>query len=173
MVLPVRIRTVNDRDPELSKRAHSRIMRASMLAVGFKWAWDLLPEHFDKTRQAQFGYAPRTRDWKKKKARLFLLGLAVEPDTDLVFTGRLRNMVLHSARNNIRAFPSRCRVTMFGPKYFTLRAQSRHTRRLADEVLAMSPRHRTMLTAAADSGFKDAYRAELQARRMRKTTITS
>jgi hypothetical protein len=42
---------------------------------------------------------------------------------------------------------------MFGPKYFTLRAQSKHTIRIAEEVLAVSQRHRRILTDTADSGF--------------------
>jgi hypothetical protein len=173
MVVPLKIVTRHDVHPDLSKRAHKEVMRGAMLDVGIKWAFDLLPEHFQKGPQKQFGYAARTEKWKRTKRRLFGVGRAVEPDTDLVLTGRLRDQLTFSARRLIRAFPSRVRIGMYGPAYFTKRARSKHTLRILNEVLAMSTRHKQAATDAADSGFNARLRALRAGRRLRKTTSTN
>jgi hypothetical protein len=173
MAVPLRIVTHHDNHPDLSRREKARVLKGSMLAVGVKWAFDLLPEHFQKGPQRAFNFTPRTAAWKKRKRRLFSVGIAVEPDTDLVFRGNLRDQVQYSARRLIRAFPSRCRVSMYGPQYFTLRARSKHTIRLAQEVLAVSQRHKSILGDTADRGLNEELRAVRASRRNRKTTSTS
>jgi hypothetical protein len=173
MSVPIKIVTRHDAHPDLSRREHSGVLRAAMLDMGLKWAVDLLPEHFRKDTQGQFRYAARTEKWKKRKRRLFSLGLAIAPDTDLVCTGRLREQVLYSARNLVRAFPSRVRIGMFGPKYFTLRGKSAHTIRLAEEVLRVSTGHKRRLADAADGGFNAELRRVRAGRRLRKTVSTS
>jgi hypothetical protein len=62
---------------------------------------------------------------------------------------------------------------MSGPKYFTLRARSRHTIRIAEEVLAMSPRHRRILRDTGDSGLNAELKAVRASRRLRKTVSTN
>jgi hypothetical protein len=173
MVVPIKITTQHSAHPELSRRNWHKVMRASMASMGLKWALDLLPEHFDKNKQGELGYAPRTAAWQRRKRQLYLLGKAIEPDTDLVLTGRLKQNVLWSARNLIRAFPSRVTITMYGPPYFTLRARSKRTGRIAQEVLAVSARHKRLLSDAAQQGFNTVYGQLLRSGQLKKTTRTS
>jgi hypothetical protein len=83
-----------DAHPDLSRREHHNVMRASMLEMGIKWAVDLLPEHFKAGAQGQFNYTARTAAWKTRKRRLFQLGLADRAGDRLGLTGRLRDQVL-------------------------------------------------------------------------------
>jgi hypothetical protein len=170
--IPIRIVTFTQAHPELSKRNHNRVMRAAMAEMGMTWAVDLLPEHFDKAKQGDLGYAPRTAAWQRRKRQLYLLGRAIAPDTDLVLTGRLKQNVCWSARNLVRAYPSRCTITMYGPAYFTRRARSKRTGRIADEVLAVNARHKRRLSDAADRGFSREYRQLLRSGQLRKRTAT-
>jgi hypothetical protein len=167
------ITTWHNAHPELSNRNWNRVKRSAMLAVGLKWAIDLLPEHFQRDKQDQFNFAERSSAWTLRKAKLYQLGVAIEPATDLVFRGRMKEQVCQSARNNVRAYPTRSVVTIDGPDYLTFRGRQKRTRRLADEVTAISPRHLRLLKAAAQTGHNDEYRALIRAGKLRKVTRTS
>ena len=76
--------------------------------------------------------------------------------------------MLDSARYLIAAYPKRVTIKMVGPSYFTLRARSKHTIRLAQEVLAMNDSHRRQLADAADRGFERELARLRRSRRLRK-----
>jgi hypothetical protein len=152
-------------------------MQASHKAIGVKYAVDLLPEHFGPGARRMFGYAPRTEKWLRFKENAKRFGRVIGGrqviggrDDDLVFTGRLRDQVLLSARFNIQAYPSRVTIRMSGPVYFTLRPRGKGTARLAREVLAMSSRHERLLGDAGDRGFNEELRRVRQERRLRKVS---
>ena len=90
-MIPIRVVTIHDEHPDLSRRELHHVMRASMAAMGVKWAVDLLPEHFGSSAAAKFGYAARTNAWKKRKARDQAAGRSSGvPHDDLIYTWRLR-----------------------------------------------------------------------------------
>jgi len=170
-MIPLRVVTINDEHPDLSRREMHRVCRASHRAIGVKWAVDLLPEHFGQGAGSRFGYEPRTHAWNKRKAALQRQGKAVGGyGDDLVFSGRLRDQVLLTARFNIDAYPSRVTIRMSGPAYFTMRPRGKHTRRIAQEILAMNGRHERLLGDAGERGFEQELRKVRQERRLRKVT---
>jgi hypothetical protein len=174
MVVPIRLVTVHDEHPDLSRRELHSVTRAAYAAMGIKWAADLLPEHFGAGAGQRFGYAKRTEKYLRRKDILRARGLAIGGrHDDLLLTGRLRESVLRSARNLIAAYPTRVTITMHGPPYFTLRPRAKHTKRIAEEVLAMNPRHERLIGDAGDRGFNARLRALRASRRMRKVTTTT
>lgn len=170
-MIPIKVVTIHDEHPDLSRRELHEVMRASMAQMGVKWAVDLLPEHFGPAAAGKFGYARRTLKWRRRKDRDKAAGRAIGGgDDDLIYRGTLREMVLTSARNLVRAYPKRCTITMVGPVYFTLRPRSKHTIRLANEVLSMSGSHRRQLSDAADRGFERKLASIRASRRLRKAS---
>jgi hypothetical protein len=163
-VIPIFVQTVNEEHPELSRRQLTTVLRAMHQVMGDEWAQNLLPEHFRPSAFRAFGYQPRTVKYNAVKMRMFRYGLTDKrsgrkviagPDTPLVYTGRLREEVLASA--NVRAFPTRVRITMSGPVYFTLRPyKSKTTIRIANEILAMNDRHSKAVSYAGQRGYVQA-----------------
>jgi hypothetical protein len=173
-MIPIRIESVYDEHPDLSRRELHRVMRAAHRAMGVKWAIELLPEHFEPGAGNVFGYAKRTEKWLRRKERLKAAGRAEGGrEDDLVFTGRLRREVLLTARFNINAYPTRVTIRMSGPVYFTLRPRGKGTVRLAREVLSMSRRHERLIGEAGERGFNAELREVRRSRRLRKVTRTS
>jgi hypothetical protein len=178
-MLPIHVKAVHEEHPELVRRELHNVTRAMHAAMGAKWAGDLLPEHFEPRAHFVFNYAARTGKWLRRKEMLFRMGASVRgrrviagANTDLVFTGFLRDLVLGSARQGITAYPSRVKIRMIGPAYFTLRPRGKYTARLAREVTASSPRHEKILAETGQRGFNGELRRLRQAKRLRKVTTT-
>jgi len=169
-MIPFRVVTTIDPHPDLVRRELHTVRRKAHRAVGLEWAVNMLPLHFGAGAGARYGYTPRTRAWKRRKHADFIRGLSVgQADDDLVYRGRLREQVLQSARFNIRDFPSRVTIRMSGPAYFTLRARSKHTRRIADEILLVTGGERRRLGDVYDQAHNRELRQLRAARRLRKT----
>lgn len=161
-MIPIFVQTINEEHPELSRRQLHTALRAMHQAMGDEWAHNLLPEHFRPAAFRAFGYQARTPKYNAVKLRMFKAGaidkrtgrrVIAGPETPLVYTGRMREEVLASA--TVRAFPSRVRITMSGPAYFTLRPRnSKTTIRIASEILAMSDRHSKAVSWAGEKGFR-------------------
>lgn len=178
-MLPIHVQAVHDEHPELVRRELHGVLRVMHAAMGSKWAADLLPEHFEPRAHFVFNYAARTAKWLRRKEALFRAGATVRGrrviagrNTDLVFTGFLKDLVLGSASNLIAAYPSRVTIRMIGPAYFTLRPRGKGTARLAREVTASSPRHERILADTGQRGFNGELRRLRQAKRLRKVTTT-
>jgi len=178
-MVPIHVQTIHEEHPELSRRNLHRVMRASMLALGVTWVVDLLPEHFVPGARLQFGYAARKDRYLKIKQRQFEAGTVVKGrrviagrDTDLVYTGRLREEVLASAQNLMAVYPTRVTIGLVGPAYFTLRPRRASTARLAAEVLAVSRRQVRILAQAAERGFELELRKLARGARLRQVHTT-
>lgn len=180
-MIPLRVVTIDDEHPDLTLREMARCSKAGHQAVGEKYAKDLLPEHFEIGARAAFGYGPRTEKWLRRKQRLFEAGAIVGGrrviagrNQDLVFTGLLREQVVSSARQNIRAYPSRVTITMRVDRqevpYFTFRGRTDRTRRMAREILTDSPRHLRIMEETFDRGFEQELSRLRRSRRLSKTT---
>lgn len=183
-MIPLQVTTIDDEFPGHTRRELARCAKAGHQAVGELYAQKLLPEHFQVGARSVFGYAARTEKWLRRKERMFQLGaiyrgrkVIAGRNQDLVLTGALREEVTRSAQNNIRAFPSRVTITMRVNKqdvpYFTLRARSGGTARLAREILSDSPRHLRLLGEAFDRGFEAELANLRRARRLRRVTKTA
>jgi hypothetical protein len=180
MPVPIRIVTIHEEHPDLVRRELHEVTRTAMYAMGRTWAVDLLPEHFEPGAGRIFNYQPRQAKYLRKKNMQFELGLRATTGQpvvgsggqDLVYTGRLRDALLRTAKNLVRAFPSRVNIDLVGTEYFTDRPRNLARPNLAKEVRIVSPRHERILGEAADRGFETALRAVRRARRARKVTIT-
>ncbi len=105
-------------DAQKTKRAFERILKAVNDAMGEYWHKNILPRHFKKGAQDRYGYQERTESYLKRKARRF--GRSTEQwesmrDFPLAFSGNLRRRITRFKQ--VRAFPTRFTVRMFGPFY--------------------------------------------------------
>ena len=172
-MIPIKVVTVHEEHPDLSRRELHEVTRLSHYAMGRRWAEDLLAEHFLPSASSIFGYQRRSAKWLKKKALLASLGQA-DPNaasSPLVFRGRLRDALLRTARNAIRAYPTRVTIDLIGTEYFTARPRRAGRPNFHREVTAMSPRHERLVGESADRGFEQGLKLVRQSRR--KTTKTN
>jgi len=96
------------------------ICRKAFQLVGEYWFRNMLKNHF--TAQAKFTYKhkPRSSKYKTNKARLAQRGkVAMGGVVDNVFSGDTMRQVTGQAL--IRGFPTRVKVSMFGPNYLRMR----------------------------------------------------
>lgn len=174
-MIPIRVVTIQEEHPDLVRRELHEVTRLAHYAMGRKWAEDLLAEHFLPSASSIFGYQPRSAKWLKRKRLLVAIGQA-DPDaatSPLVFRGRLRAALLRTARNAIRAYPTRVTIDLIGTEYFTARPRRPGRPNFHREVTAMSPRHERLVGDSADRGFEQGLRLIRQSRRTTKTTKTS
>ena len=121
-MIPIRIRMVEDRPPEVAKRRWREIHRAAYLDMGEYWHANFLPRHFEPDAAREYGYKRRSSAYKKRKrnaARRNPAKYKKGGDVDLVYTGELEELL--ESFVTVRAFPTRTTVTMRGPRYVTLR----------------------------------------------------
>jgi hypothetical protein len=173
-MVPIRVITIHEEHPDLSRRELHNVTRAAHGAMGVKWAVDLLPEHFQAGAHNAFGYADRSFKWQRFKEAQVRSGRA-DPDAanDLVYQGQLRDDLLRSARNLIRAYPTRVTISLIGPEYFTLRPRRKNTSQITREVLAVNTRHERAIGDAADKGFVAALNAVRRTRKLRHVHTTT
>lgn len=113
-------------DAKKTERAFSRILKAVNEAMAEYWHKNILPRHFKKGAQDRYGYQERTEQYLRRKARRF--GRSPEQwesmrDFPLAFSGNLRRRITRFAQ--VKAFPTRFTVKMFGPFYVGGKPKSR------------------------------------------------
>lgn len=168
-MIPIRVVTIHDAHPDLVRRELHEVTRAAHFTMGYVWATELLPEHFQPSATQAFGYQQRTAKHNKHKRALAAIGQAQDGgNSPLVVSGRLRRDLLR-ARHMIRAYPSRVTIDLVGPNYWKYRRWP-GSPDMVREVLAMSPRHEKVVGNAGDRGFDAALRMVRNSRRTRKVT---
>jgi hypothetical protein len=76
--------------------AHKRLMNRLYREAMQRHKEKILPRHFEKVPETEphgaYGYAPRSRRWKNRKARQ-----GKDPDRPLVYTGLMRTIVIRES----------------------------------------------------------------------------
>jgi len=109
-MMPIRITVTMDRPHDISARAWNRdIMPKAWEAMGEHWVKTMLPLHFQTIAARRYGYAKRSEKYTRNKLR------RGHGDAPLVYTGRLRELVKHTAQ--VKGYPSRCTVKFALPAY--------------------------------------------------------
>ena len=131
-----------------SKRAVDRALKRMWEEVGKYWQEHMLPRHFERGAAGRYGYQPRSKKHKQRKARSFRKGVAQAPDIDLLMTGRSRADLSRPAA--IRAYPTRFSLTMRADRsYFSMRPyKSRHPA-MGEEVTRVTPQENAELARLA------------------------
>lgn len=170
-MIPLRVISVHEEHPDLGVRAVAEVTKLTHLAIGTKWAKDLLPEHFRPEARTVFRHAPRTERWRRRKRAMAAVGKVEEGGSvDLVASGLLRRQLLRAV-NMVRAYPTRATVDLVGPTYFRRRFGGGPD--LVREVLAISPRQERILGETGDRGFAAALNFVRRRRALRKTHRTT
>ena len=116
-------------------RSHNRVMRLVMLGMITRHLEKDLPKHFERSPETaangQYGYAPRSQKYLNRKLRV------TGQNAPLVFSGRMRNTVLHQSR--LTATKDRARL--YVRNYFPMIEQRRK------EVEAITPSETESLLA--------------------------
>jgi hypothetical protein len=118
-VIPLRIDTYVPNPQMYSKNTVRAATKAYYAAVGTMWANLYLPKHFISGNRERYGFAPRNAKYLERKRRLAKANPKVyknRGEVDLVFLGRLARMATASARQNVRPFFNRVRITMNVPQ---------------------------------------------------------
>jgi hypothetical protein len=111
----------------VSQRAFKKAMYSAHEAVGIRWHQKMLPQHFMPDAAQKYGHKKRTPPYLKRKRRMYEKRIKTREgkyvvgsgNTDNVFTGRMREMLLR--KSSIRPYPGRVTVSMTGPRYVTMK----------------------------------------------------
>lgn len=154
----LRVETFYEQHPGLMVREHRRAIVAGHFAGGQLWADRLLPEHFQPSARAQFGYFERDIKYRRRKIRLAQLGLVEDGGRqDLVKSGATRRAARHS-RYLVKATAAAVDIPILAPRYITMRPNRYSRRALGLEIVAMSPRHEKLVENATGRGFDREHR---------------
>lgn len=164
----LKVEQIATQHPELMVREHKRAVVAGHFAGGHLWAEQLLPEHFTPGAKSEFGYFQRKAKYNLRKERLAKRGLVEDGGRQyLVYSGLTRRMA-RLARNLVKATATEVDVTIPVPRY--INRNKYHGPGLKLEILAISPRHERLVTAATARGFN---RELYEIRAEKRTTIRS
>jgi hypothetical protein len=161
----LKVEQIHTQHPDLMVREHKRAVVAGHYAGGRLWAEQLLPEHFEKGARSEFGYFKRKEKYMSKKIRLARLGRVEDGGRqDLVFTGLTRRMA-RLARNLVSATPREVKVAIPTPRHVSIKPNRYAGGSLGREIIAISPRHEKLVTAATGRGFDREHHAIKAAKR--------
>lgn len=122
-MIPLRVKTVMERPPDVTKRVWNEAMRAELAELAAWWQANLLPKHFQPSARTRYGYRRRSRKHRARKKALAERGVVKEGgDVDLVFRGLLRESVTAAA--SVRTAGSKATLRLVGPRYLRQRPKS-------------------------------------------------
>lgn len=99
------------------------ICRKAFQLVGEHWFRNMLKNHFTPQAKHTYRHKARSSKYKTNKARLAQRGkVAMGGVVDNVFSGDTMQQVTSKAL--IRGFPTRVKVSMFGPNYLRMKFKS-------------------------------------------------
>jgi hypothetical protein len=108
----------HERPAGVGIRTWRDIAKAGMLAVGLHWDAEYKMRHFASDARNRYGYAPRTKAYRRRKERNGVPGFL-----DMVLTGNTRRDV---ARLQVpRPFPTRVSIQMATQPYIQMRPDPR------------------------------------------------
>ena len=137
-----------ERPADIGQRTWRTIGRDIHHRVGEYWHKHFLPRHWKRGASTRYGYQARSGKYRRKKAALAKRGVAKAPNTDLLFTGRLREAMVDYA--DIRAFPTRFSVSMYGPKYVSMRPKNPSMPNMGAEITATTDSEQQQLADLAE-----------------------
>ena len=133
MVLMLKAKFTTEPPPDAYIESWVRQKKAAHKAIGEAWIARFLGHHFARNAHTRYHYQERTEKYRRFKARAARRGKAISGDTDLVFSGLAKAMILASVKS--RGFPTRTTITADAPDYFRIRFRNRKMPNMADEVM--------------------------------------
>lgn len=169
----VYIRCKLRRPPWLSRRKFREVTREAHRDMARAWHRHMLPAHFEQPAEGggPYGYQRRTERHVayKRKIRRAQYRAPGAGRHALVFSGLTRKKVL-GARPQIRAFPTRARITMPAPSYVTMIPRRAAMPAMGREIVAVTQSERRTL----QKGFKKSVERGIErARSSGKKTINA
>jgi len=116
----LRITLTQKRPPGVVRDKWREICRRAWYIVGEYWFRNFLKQHFTEQAKYKYKHRPRSSKYQRNKERLAQRGIVAEGGrVDNVFRGDLMRAITSQAV--IRGFPSRVKVSMFGPSYLRMK----------------------------------------------------
>lgn len=123
MIPLLKIKLKENKPPDLARDAWRKACKTAFAAIAWHWFKTMLPRHFTVQARHKYNHRPRSKKWNDRKQALAKRGVAAMGGMiDNVFTGRMMEAVTRQAA--VRAFPTRARVSMFGPNYMKINFRS-------------------------------------------------
>lgn len=124
----LRVKITESRPRDIPRDVWRHILRRAHQEVGDVWHKEILPEHFKPGARAKYRHRLRRLRYDRRKSQR--IGRAWAPSNPVVVEGpQPTDNILSGAmqrelkrQRTVRAFPTRVTVTMFGPRYMTMRA---------------------------------------------------
>lgn len=112
--------TITEDPPPLSKRAMRELTRDGFREVGQMWQREMLPDHFDPSRQRKYKFRRRGSKYIERKRRDAERDKARKGGRALLVRSGLMEQLLEREQR-VRAFPTRATVMIPGPRYVSMR----------------------------------------------------
>ena len=109
----------------VQRKIATQAIKETMQEVGEYWHRHMLEPHFQPGAEVKYGYHSRQEKWRARKVR------QTGQDVDLVFTGRMRDMMTSFAR--ISGTSKRVRIQMDGPDYVYYHNKAREATRITPD----------------------------------------
>jgi hypothetical protein len=116
----LRFKLIEKRPVGVVRDKWREICRKAWFLVGEHWFRNMLKNHFNVASKHKYNHRTRSTQYRKNKVKAAVRGKAILGGVvDNVFTGRMMHDITSTAV--IRGFPTRVRVSMFGPNYMRMR----------------------------------------------------
>ena len=121
----IRTKIYEERPLDVARDAWRNIMREAHADQGEHWHRTMLPDHFNERAKFRYHHQARTKGYKQSKKRAAQRGgdkrgpVLMGGVVDNVRSGVLMRALTNVA--SIRAFPTRVTVTMYGPRYISMK----------------------------------------------------
>lgn len=118
----------------MGKRRWAKVTQTAHADMAEYWHKHILPRHFTPTARHSYRNKPRSKKYLDYKRKLASRGtpqqgrgpVQMGGQIDNVFTGAMMRQLVQN--NTIRAYPTRATLTMFCPRYVTMRTLDAATR---------------------------------------------
>ena len=152
---PTRIAVTFDPSPRKARGKAREVFREAMRDQATSWHRNYAPRHFARGARSRYGYRRRSPNYERRKSRLIAAGRVQGPRRDLIYTGLTMRKMRGAAQ--IKAFPTRARITMFTPSYVRIRPRGNRPN-LHDELTRVATEEKQslgeMLGLAVDRGLR-------------------
>ena len=146
MIPLLKFKVKENKPPDLARDAWRKACKKAFVAICWHWHKHMLPRHFEPSARHRYNHKPRSRKWNDRKQALAKRGIAAMGGmVDNVFKGHMMEALKRSAV--VRGFPTRGRLSMFGPNYMKInfRGSSNQPNKKAEVVKLTKPELQELL----------------------------
>jgi len=123
------VKILQTRPLDIPRDVWRNILRRGHQKVGQVWHEEILPEHFTERAKFKYRHQQRRPGYRKRKMAAAAAGRGIsrQNNTPVILGGQVDNVATGymmgelKRQRTVRAFPTRVTITMFGPRYMSMR----------------------------------------------------